>query len=223
MKIKPFQDIFDKKEKKPIKRDSQKVIIDFREKNSLVPSQLVNLGLEIEFRQLKIGDYQIGNTLIERKTFSDFINSMIDKRIFRQLEELKQFPNSFLIIEEFDLNSEKFSNKNALRGLILSIILRYKIPIVFVKDYFETAEYIKIISNKKEKEVSLNYSKKSLSKKEQLQFVLEAFPNVGPAKAKKLLEKFQTIKNISNSSEKDLEEILGKRAKEFLEILERKY
>jgi len=62
-----------------------------------------------------------------------------------------------------------------------------------------------------------------LSKKEELQHIIEAFPNIGPVKAKKLLEKFQTLQNLFNSSEKDLEKILGKKAKEFKEIIERTY
>jgi len=150
---------------------------------------------------------------------------MINKRIIHQLEEIKQFPQALLIIENYNLEylNNTSLNQNALRGLILSINLKYQIPIIFTKNEGETAQYIKLISMKKEKEVSLNYSKKTLSKKEQLQFILEAFPKIGPTKAKKLLEEFRSLKKTFNSSEEELKKILGNQAKEFLEIIERGY
>lgn len=224
--MKPFQDIFSKEKEKPKKEIiGKKVLVDYREKNSFVPSELIKLNLDIEFLPLKVGDYIIGQTTIERKTFQDFISSMINKRIFKQLEEIKQSPQSLLIIEGYDLRllEDSSLSANALRGLILSINLKYQIPIIFTRNEEETANYIKLIANKKEKEISLKFTKRNLSKKEQLQYIIEAFPNVGPVKAKKLLEKFQTLQNIFNSPEEELEEILGKKAKEFKEIIKRNY
>ena len=67
---------------------------------------------------------------------------------------------------------------------------------------------------------SLRAKKLSLSKEEQIQFILEGFPNIGPAKAKKLIEKFKSIKNIISASEEELELILGKKAKEFKSLVD---
>jgi ERCC4-type nuclease len=224
-KEKLFHNIFSKEEKPKKEILGKKVLIDYREKNSFVPSELIKLDLNIEFLPLKVGDYIIGQTTIERKTFQDFISSMINKRIFKQLEEIKQSPQSLLIIEGYDLRllEDSSLSPNALRGLILSITLKYQIPIIFTRNEEETAKYIQLIANKKEKEIPLNFTKRNLSKKEELQHIIEAFPNIGPVKAKKLLEKFQTLQNLFNSSEKDLEKILGKKAKEFKEIIERTY
>ena len=88
-------DIFEKRNKK-VKKEipKEKVIIDYREKNCLVPASLIKLGLEIEFRELKIGDYIIRDIAIERKTVSDFLSSMVNKRLVNQLNELKVYENS---------------------------------------------------------------------------------------------------------------------------------
>jgi len=99
-KEKLFHNIFSKEEKPKKEILGKKVLIDYREKNSFVPSELIKLDLNIEFLPLKVGDYIIGQTTIERKTFQDFISSMINKRIFKQLEEIKQSPQSLLIIEK---------------------------------------------------------------------------------------------------------------------------
>ncbi len=228
---KPLFDIFSKKksnQEKDRNIPKEKIIIDYREKNSLVASYLIKQGFPVEFRELKIGDYIVQNIIIERKTVSDFISSMLNHRLLNQIEELKQYENKLLIIEgtsEKELYTDDNSgvNSNAIRGFLLSILLKHKIPIIFAKNPEDSAKFINVLSKKKEKEINLNAKKKILNKKEQLQFIIEGFPGVGPKKAKKLLEKFRTIQNITNASAEDLNEILGIQAKNIKEIIERKY
>ena len=62
------------------KKPEVKIIIDTREKQSLVASYLIEKGAKIEFEKLDIGDYLIQDTIIERKTFQDLLSSVIDKR-----------------------------------------------------------------------------------------------------------------------------------------------
>jgi Fanconi anemia group M protein len=223
-------DIFSNK-KTIVKKEEPKevIIVDYREKNSLVASYLIKQGFEVEFKELKIGDYIVKNVIIERKTIQDFINSMINHRLMNQIEELKQHENKLLIIEgisEKELYNEESGgvNANAIRGFLLSILLKHKIPIIFSKNPEDTARFINVLSKKsEEKEMNLNAKKKTLSRKEQLQFIVESFPGIGPKKAKKLLEKFGSIQNIILSSTEDLTEILGIQAAKIKEIIERKY
>ncbi len=223
-------DIFSKsnfKEKEIKKEQLQKIIIDYREKNSLVVSELVHLGLEVEFKELKVADYLVNNIAIERKTVQDFISSMINKRLVKQIEELQQYQDKLLIIEgieEHELYSDDSEgvNANAIRGFLLSIALKHKIPIIFTKNYEDTAKFVLVLSRKKEKESSLNVTKKSLNKKERMQFILEGFPGIGPKNAKKLLEKFKTLKGIANAPLEELAEVIGKKADVF-KLIEEQY
>jgi ERCC4-type nuclease len=64
--------------------------------------------------------------------------------------------------------------------------------------------------------------KKSLNKKEQMQFILESFPGIGPKNARKLLEKFSTLQNIFTASQDELQKVIGKKAEVF-KILEENY
>ncbi len=197
-----------------------KILIDNHEKNSLVASELVSLGVEIEFQDLKVADYIIGETAIERKTVSDFISSMINKRLMRQLEEIKQYPKQLLLIEgikeqELYTDSEKEGgiHANAIRGFLLSILLDFQVPIIFTKDYQDTAKFLSILSRKQQKNnISIRAKKKSLNPKEQMQYILEGFPGIGPSAAKKLLEKYKSIKNIINTPVEDLKKQIGKKA-----------
>ena len=229
--MKQLLDIFSLKKAKPLK--TQKIIVDYREKNALVVAELIDLGCEIEFRQLKVADYIIGKVAVERKTISDFISSMINKRLLRQLEELQQYENKLLIVEGIDeqelyMDSQESMERvgmhaNSIRGFLLSILLKHKVPIIFTKNYEDTARFLSVLSKRKTKEMSLNVNKKSLNKKERMQFILEGFPGIGPKTAKKLLKRFKTIKNIMNAEEKELRDVLGKKADILIKIISQKY
>lgn len=223
--------IFSKTHEKIIKkrqRQKSKITIDYREKNSLISSELSKLGLKYEFKNLKVADYLVGGVAIERKTISDFIGSMINKRLLRQLQELQQYKNRLLIvegIEEQELYNDlpEGVNGNAIRGFLISILLKYKVPIIFTKDSEDTAKFISVLSKRKEKELPLNVNKKSLNSKEQKQFILEGFPGIGPITAKKLLKEFGSLKTIFNSTEEELKKILGKKAESFHKIINERY
>lgn len=219
-----FNNIFSKEkpQKEKENKNKPKVIIDNHEKNSLVPAFLCKLECEIEFKDLKVADYIVNNTAIERKTIPDFKSSIISKRMQFQLEELKQYEKAILIVEgisNFDLY-EGIIHENALRGFVLSTVLEHKIPIVFTEDEEDTARYLSVLAKKKEKaHISLR-SKIPFTGEEQKQFILEGFPGIGPAMAKKLLLKFKSVKNIINAQEEELKEILGKKTKTFTNLLD---
>ena len=223
-----LENIFSKnKEKKKGKKAELRVTADIHEKDSLVISELVGLGVNVEIRHLKVGDFIIGKTAVERKTIQDFFSSMINKRLSRQLEELQQYPNKLLIIEgtehqEIYSDSEEGIHPNSIRGFLLDIILKYKVPVIFTKNYEDTAGFLLILAKKQEKEISLRAVKKTRDKKESLQYILEGFPGIGPKTAKKLLKKYKTIKSIINASLEELKTEIGKKA-EIFRLLEEEY
>jgi ERCC4-type nuclease len=229
IKHKEIYSIFSKKPLKKENNTPEKIIIDYREKNSLVPSYLKKQGLEIEFKELKIADYIIKETAIERKTVEDFKISMLNKRLLNQLQEINQYEKKLLIIEgieEKELYSERNLSgihPNSIRGFLLSILLKYKVPILFTKNQEDTAKFIYLISKKQKKEISLRTNKKTLDTEERLQYILEGFPGIGPKNAKNLLKKFKTLKNILNASEQELKEILGKKSESFFKIIQEEY
>jgi ERCC4-type nuclease len=220
-----FYNIFsDKKENK--NKIKPKIIVDIHEKNSLVLAELCNTKeAEIEINSLQIGDYLIDNIVIERKTFSDFISSMISKRLVQQLKQMKEYSKQILIIEGFEnpdlFKKETRLNPNSTRGFLLSIILNYKVPIIFSKDYIETSKYLILLAKKqlKPKTVISLHSRIPKTLEEQRNYVLESFPNLGPITSRKLLEKFRTIKNVINADEEDLKKVLGKKYNQFKDII----
>lgn len=222
-----FQRTRDEEHDKPFEKP--KIIVDHREKNSLVISELVILGIEVEFKVLPVADFLVNNVAVERKTVSDFLNSMINKRLVRQLEEMQQYPSKLLVVEGienqelYDDKNKEGINPNAIRGFLLSILLKSNIPIIFTKNYQDTARFLAVLARKQEKsEISIRAKKKSLNKQEQLQYLLEGFPGIGPSAAKKLLKELKTLKNIVNATEEELKKIIGKKA-EIFRLVEEDY
>ena len=223
-----FEDIFQKKAEKRKQKKPIKIIADHREKNSLVISELHSLGIEVEIKHLNVGDFIIGKTAIERKTVSDFLSSMINKRLTRQLQEIKQYPSYLLLIEGTD-HQELYNDDpegihgNAIRGFLLDILLKYKVPIILTKDYEDTANFLTILAKKQKKEIPLRERKKTRDKKESLQYIMEGFPGIGPKTAKKLLKKYKTIKNIINLTPEQLHEEIGKKSESFFKLIKENY
>ncbi len=215
-----FLNIFSSK-KAPQEKQLE-ITIDNREKNSLVVSELAKLNFKIKFKQLPIADYLINNTAIERKTISDLKSSIMNKRIISQLLELKQYPRHFLILEgaQEDLTDNSLIHQNAARGFLLAVTLEFQVPIIYSQNEKDTALYLQVLAKKPGKTYeAIRPTKIFRTKKEQLQFILEGFPNIGPTKAQALIKKFKSLKNIFEATEEELQEILGKRAKQFKELL----
>ena len=207
--------------KKINEKEKRKIIVDNREKNSLVVSELVKMGFVVGFEQLLVGDYMVNGVAVERKTISDLKSSIVDKRIMSQLNELKQYPKHLLIVEGLD-SANIYSggiHENAFRGFLLSTVFNFKTPMVFSINEEDTAKYLGVIARKGDKnEKPIRASKTLLSDKEQIQFILEGFPEIGPTTAKKLMAEFESLKEISNASKEQLEKSMGKKAEKIYNL-----
>lgn len=212
-----------------------KVIVDYRERSSGIIKELAKKKIETDIKQLVMGDFviqskDINNKLvtvgIEKKTQSDFLNSIIDKRILQQLINLKEnFDIPILLIEGSE-NIYEIGNfhPNSIRGMLASIAIDYQIPIIFTKNVRDTASLIGIIAKRLERpirNISLISKRKPLTLREQQEFIISSLPGIGPTIAKLLLEKFGSISNIINAKKEDLMDVnkIGKKKAETIKTL----
>lgn len=214
------------------KSKSMKPLIyaDSREGNSRVLRELTKLGVEIEIRTMAVGDYQISEEVgLERKTASDFVSSIADKRLYKQAKELvEEFKKPVIILEGDNLYSG-FMNPNAIRGALAAIAVDFGIPIIPTRSPDDTAAMIRRIAIREQAEerppVQVRTERKPLTLLEQQLFIVESLPNVGPVNARKLLEEFGSVKEIINASEDDLQKVdgIGKKiAKSMKKVVEGK-
>ena len=192
-----------------------KIIIDHREYRSGVVRNLITLGISVESQQLDIGDYILSSRIgVERKNVDDFLNSLINGKLFSQISRLRDaYPRPMLIIEGEGLLTKRNIKHNAIYGSLVSIMIDYGIPIFTTKDDIETANILSLAAKREQikdkKSVSLRGEKTSMSIREQQQFIIEGLPNVSSTIAKRLLSNFATIKAIVNATEDELQEING--------------
>ena len=218
-------------EKPKKKNDFPIVYADSREGNSKVIRHLTEMEIDVKVQSMAVADYQVSDEVaIERKTAKDFVDSIIDKRLFKQARELsEEFKKPILILEGDDLYGGMV-NANAIRGSIASIALDFGISIIPTRNAQDTAAMIKRIAvreqNGERTPVQIRTDKKPVSLLEQQLFIVESLPNIGPVNAKNLLEHFGSIVNIINASEKELQEVEGignKTAENIRKVIDSKY
>ena len=190
------------------------VYVDSREGNSKVIRHLTEMEMDVKINSMAVGDYQVSDEVaIERKTASDFISSLIDKRLFKQARELsEEFKKPLMILEGDDLYSGMV-NANAIRGALASIAIDFGISIIPTRNAQDTAAMIKRIAVREQNgdrvPVQIRTDKKPVSLLEQQLFIVESLPNIGPVNAKALLEHFGSVSNIMDASSKELQEVEG--------------
>lgn len=223
----------DNQDKVKAKSKPTKVSIyaDSREGNSTIIRNLDQIGVKVEIREMAVGDYQISNdVIIERKTTKDFRSSIVDKRLFKQATLMREeFKKPIMIIEGNDLYAG-FLDPNAIRGAIASIAIDFGISIIPTRNSDDTAAMIKRIAFTEQKgnntPIQIRTERKPDNLWEQQQFIIESLPNIGPVTAKKLLEKFATVKNVLNASAEELQEVEGiglKTAENIVKVIDSKY
>ncbi len=180
------------------------IVIDTREKNSLVPTNLIHMKSNYNFEKLDIGDYLIEDIVIERKTLPDFLSSMISGRLIKQLIEIKKHKTPLLLLEGFYYNYQDYNvHENAIRGMLLSITTGLQIPIIYTQNEKDTARMLISLAKQKEKpkkEPAIRPTKTLQTLDERKQYILEGFSGIGPTKAKELIKEFGTLKNIFNDN-----------------------
>ena len=192
-----------------------KIIVDNREYRSNVVRNLSLKGVSIEPQQLDIGDYVLSSRIgVERKDVDDFLESLIDGKLFKQIAQLRDtYSRPILILEGENLLTKRNISHNAIFGSLASITVDYGIPILTTKDGLETADLLNIIARREQSEekkaVAVRGEKPQMSIKERQQFIIEGLPNVSAVIAKRLLSHFGSIRDIANATENELMEIRG--------------
>lgn len=217
-----------------------KIIVDYREKKSGIIFDLGKKGFDVEKRSLEVADFILetkdmqGNVYalgIERKTQEDFLNSIMNKRILRQLVELKRNFSKQLLIIEGDQNMYTLRNfhPNSIRGMLASIAIDFQIPVIYTKTTKDTASLLAVMAKRMEKpsrHYSLIPKRKAPTIKEQQEYIIETLPGVGSTLAKSLLKHFGSVRSIIEARELELRKIpkMGeKKAEKIIDVVNDEY
>jgi len=183
--------------------------IDDREIKSGVINEFEKLKILFNVERLEVGDYIIDNHIfIERKTTSDFINSLNDGRLFGQVARLRLGNKRAILIIE----GEKLPGYKRVRGALCSISTQWYMPVLRSINIEGTVWLMRQMQHYSEyKTVSAHYyehkkRRNSITVQERM---LIQMAHVGPHIVNELLTKFGTIKRIINATDEELLEISG--------------
>ncbi len=189
---------------------SIEIIADHREQNSEIPGMLRQQeDVCLRWDRLSCGDYKLENKLIvERKTAQDFIQSIIDGRLFKQCNRLSNQTYTPFILVEGDLYEPTMRHnmsREAIQGALIAVSISWRIPVIFSKNKQNTVEILVTCGRQTFNYKSLNragYRPKKLER-QQLYF-LQGLPKVGIELAKRMLQHFGSIHLIMSAKESEL-------------------
>jgi DNA excision repair protein ERCC-4 len=191
-----------------------KIRMDYREKASGLMDLLQQTELILEIGQVRYGDYSINDAItIERKTARDFLISIIDGRLFKQLSNLKKHcSRPLLLIEGNPYETDLDFDPLAIQGALLSTQAIWYIPVIFSHSKEKTRDIFLMLGRQEESNRDVvplrgGYRPKRL-KSRQL-YLIQGLPQVGPTLAKRLLEHFGSVAKIVNAPLPELMDVEG--------------
>lgn len=208
------------------------ITVDDRETSSRVVGRLYELGTAITLERLEVGDYAVGDRiLVERKTVQDFMNTLVERDLFGQIKAMADaVPRPVLIIEgEDDLYSVRNIHPNAIRGTLAAITVDMGVALIRTRDADDTADTLYVLAQREGSERGERkvHPKKSYrSVREEQEYALAAFPNVGLKSARLLLEHFGSLKAIVDAEPEELAAVHGigeKTARAIWDLARRPY
>jgi Fanconi anemia group M protein len=195
--------------------DAVKIVVDVREMRSDVVNEMNKLGATVEVRTLPVADYVLSDTVaIERKTAEDFLHTLIDRDLFGQIRALADsYENPILIIEGKNLYAGRNIHPNAIRGMLASIVVDCKVPILYSDNAEDTAAMLYIIARREQVETKrapiLHGKKSTKTLTEQQEYLVSSMPAIGPIAARALLTHFESVEAIINAREEQLVKVKG--------------
>lgn len=203
------------------------IFVDYREKESGVFHHLQNTDALIKLVNLDVGDYVCSDrSVVERKNFDDFAASIVDGRIFEQAKNLKESYEKPIIIVEGNCTHRDIS-KNALKATLASLIVDFEIPVLNTRNERDTADMVYWLAKREQmiKNIDVGIrrkNKKPTEIKKMQEYILCGLPNVSNVLAKRLLNKFGSIRAIFCASQIELEKVKGlgkKKAKIIFDVV----
>jgi Fanconi anemia group M protein len=201
------------------------IFVDYREEK--IANLLEKMGCKIIRMNLPIGDFIVNDVGIERKSFEDFISSIIDGRIFEQANSLSSaFKKPIIIVEGFGV--VKRIHENSFYAALAYLISQSNVTILRTKNEEETAKMVFWLAKKEfeDKKIGYKIKEKKINVKNFQERILASFPGISTVLSKRILQNFGSLQKFFNASEKELMKVdgIGERlAKRIRKIIEEKY
>ena len=200
-----------------------RIVADVREDKRVV-QYLRMMGAEVVEEMITPGDYVVGEGYaVERKAFRDFIESIYQKRLFEQVERLREaYRGCCLVVEGSPERVYELYNPMVFWGALAKLIAETQVPVVFTADREQTAAFIYSLAKKlqeKAEAVEARYKPKSYTLDQMQRFAVQGLPGVGPKLADRLLKRFGSVRRVFTATEGELTAVEGVGRRKAMEIV----
>ena len=191
------------------------IYVDHRERLGGLIAKLHELvPVEVRPQWLPYGDLVVNDITIERKTTGDFVRSLRDGRLFRQVSALLAFSRRrLLLLEGISFPFDAKATESAVQGALLKIEAGMQVPVVQTQSVTDSALLISRLVQQE-----LNAAKRNI-KQQRERAAAKAIPRpqekvlrsmrVTPGECAAILESFQTLRQIFNAPLEELRTVPG--------------
>lgn len=203
------------------------LIIDSREPKKIKTRLIKKYGKahNITIDTLTEGDYLSKTVICERKTVGDLYGSIIDKRLWSQVNRMSTYEDKTKIIlvtgsikafEAMLRRKKKFINHKMLHNAIASILRRYDFSIMWIENENDALDILMGYMDRSDK------GDANKPVRADPDVLLSRLFSIPLKTYKELILNFGSIKNLAAANKKELMNVKGvgeKRATHILEIL----
>lgn len=192
---------------------SFRIVVDDRERAAGLAAAVAQLWSPVYEGRLPVGDVEVGpRVLVERKTVSDFAVSLADGRLFRQAHALSQATlRPLLVVEGEDGFDALGIAPKALRGVLLTLLVGFRVPLLRTGSLAETAVTIAAVAKQEAKRLARERrgGTRGVTRARAILDVLGTIPGIGDERARRLVHEFGTLAGIAGATPEDLRRVPG--------------
>lgn len=196
----------------PVKAVS--ITVDSREGRARTADALARLpGVTVEVLEMPIGDYACKNIVVERKDGPDFVASILDGRLFAQVELMSAaYEVPVVIVEGDPYQTISAIERVSVTGAISWLAVLSGVQLVYSTSTANTVELIHRMAIHATH--GLGYIPPFRGNKPKLdrvvaRYLVEGLPGVGPTTAEALIEHFGSAGSVFKADEKALQQVRG--------------
>jgi ERCC4-type nuclease len=162
---------------------------------------------------LVIGDFVVGNFVIERKTMNDLYKSIIKGNLYEQIRQLTEFRKEneeaiVIILIEYTKLSKENQRYNALwnvNQIMINIMQQFNIFVVKTRNIESTVNFINDIAIYETEDKKIIKRVRGFKRKKSLYdqkvFALSGFPTIGEVKSERILQNYDSLMDYFRSQE----------------------
>ena len=193
------------------------ITADLREDNYII-NKLKSSGIEIKVDLLEVGDYLLPDGVIIERKEDDFIDSILNGRLWQQLNNLSQSENAILCIVTENLWRDMYFSKSqnihkSVFGALSTIAYKYKIPVITFENKDDFISFLISLHNKiintKPSSRPVPILRKPKNDDEIIENILAQIPGISVGKAKLILSHFNSLEKLAAASIEELKSIKG--------------